>query len=118
VVTVVSRVGVVMAVFAGCVFALAARADEPPGFLKAGSVVESGSLVATRSGVGVGSKEETDEERRRYTNQAGNASGTYGAAKSARRLPSARTPTRVGDVEVPPALLSAVRNELGTLGLK
>lgn len=112
-----------MAVLAVGVFAAAAQAEGPlndSGFLKAGSPLEPGSLIEARPGVGVESIGESDEERRRRL--GGQPTGSLsGAARPLTRtgaLPATRSASRAADIQISPAFVTALRNELSRIGFK
>ena len=109
-----------MAVLAVGVFAAAAQAGEElddSSFLKAGIPLESGSLLEARSGVGVDSRDE--ERRRRLGNRpTGSLSGAATPLTRTRNLPVTRSASRAADIQVSPAFIAAMRNELQGLGLK
>lgn len=112
-----------MAVLAVGVFAEAAQAAGPlddSNFLRAGSPLESGSLIEARAGVGVDSNGESDEERRRRLGgrSSGSLSGTARPLTRTGNLPATRSASRAADFQASPALVTAVRNELSRIGLQ
>lgn len=112
-----------MAVLAVGVFAAAAQAAGPlddSNFLRAGSPLESGSLIEARAGVGVDSNGESDEERRRRLGgqSSGSLSGTARPLTRTGNLPATRSASRAADFQASPALVTAVRNELSRIGLQ
>ena len=119
--TKVSGVLTVTAVLAMVLFA-SAQAEEPQdgaNFIKAVSPLESGSLVETRSGVGVDEAGEADQERRRRLSEqpTGSLSGAATALTRPVTLPITGSASRATDVQLSPAFVTAVRNEMQRLGV-
>ena len=107
-----------MAVLAVSLFPGTAQAGES-NFLNTGSPLASGSLVEARGSVGVSAGGESDEERRRLAARPGGSlSGVTSPLPRNGALPATRSVSRATDFQAAPALVSAVRNELNSLGLK
>lgn len=108
----------IVAVLALPQIAAAAGAGESS-FLNADSALAPGSLVETRGGVGVSAEGETEEERRRRAaHPGGSLSGVTAPLPRNRSLPATRAASRATDIDVSPAFVNAVRNELAGIGLK
>ncbi len=111
----------VMAVLARGLFASAQAAEPQDGanFLKAGSPLESGSLAETQAGVGAYETDEADQGRRRRL--SAHPTGILSVAGAPLRrpgtLPPTRSASRAADVQLPPALVTAVRSEMQRLGV-
>lgn len=106
-----------MAVLALSQFPGAAQAGES-NFLNTGSPLASGSLVEARGSIGISIGGESDEERRFAARPGGSLSSVAAPLPRNSALPATRSVSRATDFQAAPALVSAVRNELNSLGLK